>query len=247
MRKYLLSSAALVGLLSAPATAADLPVKAPIRPAAVSVVNWTGFYIGGNIGVAWLDKTVTEGNPPVENPTGSSFSLSKSGVTGGAQAGYNWQVTNWVYGVEADFNWTDINRFNLGLQPPGGADDFFQGKVEWFATFRARLGHSFGPWLPYITGGGALARLTNGYGDTFNFVPDFDSVIVRKTRLGWTAGGGLEYRLASAWSAKLEYLYLDFGSFDASPAPPFPGFAVVTFEDRMHVVRAGLNYRFGGN
>jgi len=222
--------------------AADLPARMPVKappPAVVAVYNWTGFYIGGNVGAAWLRKSVEEIGPGViAEDIGSKFSLTRAGITAGGQAGYNWHVNNWLLGVEADFNWTGINR----TIPVGVDDDNLVGKVNWFATFRGRLGYATGNWLLYVTGGGALARLTNEYGDPVDFD---DRASVRKTRWGWTVGGGAEVALGGAWSAKAEYLYIDFREFNATPI--LAGSAgVVRFHDEMHVARVGLNYRFGG-
>lgn len=240
--KKLLGGIALGALLAAPAMAADLPARMPVKappPVVVAVYNWTGFYVGGNVGAAWLRKSVEELGPGVlAEPIGSQFRLTEAGITAGAQAGYNWHVNSWLLGVEADINWTGIKKTIL----VGGDDDNLVGKVAWFATFRGRLGYAAGNWLLYVTGGGALADLTNEYGDPTDLT---DRASVKKTRWGWTVGGGAEVALGGAWSAKAEYLYMDFGDFNATPiVAGQPG--VVRFKDEMHVARIGLNYRWGG-
>ena len=236
MKKLLLVTTAAVAL-TAPARAADLPVKAP--PVVAPVWSWAGFYIGGNVGVAWLDKSVTDVTG-VAASNGPEFSLRAASITAGGQAGYNWHANNWLIGLEADFNWTRINRTD-----PTREDDILRGKVDWFATFRGRVGYAPGPWLVYVTGGAAMARLTNEYGDVDpGGLDPVDSVSTRRTRWGWTVGGGGEFALAgtSNWSAKFEYLFIDFRTFSVAATDG----AIADFQDRMHVVRIGLNYRFGG-
>src|SRR5262245_33788356 len=118
MKKLFLLTTAAVAL-TAPARAADLPVKAP--PVAAPVWSWAGFYIGGNVGVAWLDKSVTDVTD-VAAANGREFSLRAAGITAGGQAGYNWHANNWLIGLEADFNWTHIDRTD-----PTREDDILRG------------------------------------------------------------------------------------------------------------------------
>jgi outer membrane immunogenic protein len=244
------TSALLFGFAVSTASAADLPVRMPVKappPAVVAVYNWTGFYIGGNVGGAWLRKSVTELGPgEVASTVGVTNKLTAAGVTAGGQAGYNWHANNWLVGVEADFNWTRINKTIITFDPanPFDIDDILRGKVDWFATFRGRLGYVANNWLFYATGGGAVAKLINEYGDTVNgaLAPP-DSVSLDKVRWGWTVGGGVELGLGGNWSAKAEYLYIDFRKFNATP---INGVGVVRFHDELHVARIGLNYRFGG-
>jgi outer membrane immunogenic protein len=228
-----------------PAQAADMPVKAPPGPM-VAVYNWTGFYIGGNVGAAWLKKSVTEvGADILDNPVGSTFSLRDSSITGGAQAGYNWHSNNLLIGIEADINWTRIDK-TIFATVSGSTDGILHGKVDWFATFRGRLGYAPGPWLIYVTGGGALAKLVNEYGDVDSGVLDPTAAAsVNETRWGWTVGGGAEVAFGGNWSAKAEYLYIDFRKFDEGPVVGGSA-GVARFHDRIHVARVGLNYRFGG-
>ena len=99
-----LAAIAVLGFASM-ASAADLPVKAPIytkAPIMVPMYNWTGFYIGLNAGYSWGRQE----NDLVVTATGATlFSNSDhlNGFIGGGQIGYNWQVNQWVFGLEADF------------------------------------------------------------------------------------------------------------------------------------------------
>jgi outer membrane immunogenic protein len=231
------------------AWAADMPVKAPVRaPAVLAAYNWAGFYVGGNVGGAWLDKSVTEtGTNIIANPIGSTFSLEAASITAGGQVGYNWHHNNILFGIEVDANWTDIKK-TIPANVPPGTSAILRGEVDWFATFRGRLGYAPGNWLIYVTGGGAVARLINEYGTEVDGVLDInsnDAVSSRKTRWGWTVGGGVEFGLAPNWSIKAEYLFIDFRRIDVRPITGVPG-GIATFDDEIHVARVGLNYRFGG-
>src|SRR5262249_53780107 len=117
MRKVLgLVGAAL--LLAGPALAADLAVKAPrAAPALLPVYNWTGFYIGINGGGAWQsgDTQTVDWTSAGFDP-GPSFPNSTNGKgIFGVQLGYNYQFpSNWVLGVEGDFDWTSLGQTNAG-------------------------------------------------------------------------------------------------------------------------------------
>src|SRR5262245_28058391 len=90
MKTFLRSAAAVVALMATPAAAADLYRGPAFAAAPFSGYNWNGAYIGVNLGYQWGKVT----NWPNTNP---------SGVMGGGQIGYNWQIhPNWVLGVEAD-------------------------------------------------------------------------------------------------------------------------------------------------
>ena len=83
---------------------------------------------------------------------------------------------------------------------------------NWLATFRGRIGYAFDRWLPYITGGGAYGNVKATVS-----VPAFGlAASSSNNQLGWTVGAGLEYAFLSNWSAKIEYLYVDLGSFDTA-------------------------------
>src|SRR5487761_36315 len=100
MKKHLLLGVSLVALGAAsPAIAAP---RAPVMPAA-PVYNWTGWYAGGNIGYSWGNADSTYTDHGFAPPTSFSGSEQLDGIIGGAQVGYNWQIGNWVYGLETDF------------------------------------------------------------------------------------------------------------------------------------------------
>jgi outer membrane immunogenic protein len=225
MRFALGTAAALILSVPGSAFAADLPVKAPMM-APVAVYNWTGLYIGANVGWGWGHSTFDITTPFVTGTT-----ADPSGVIGGGQIGYNWQISpNWVFGIEGDFQGSgqkgDFTLAPAGFLPITGTD-----KLSWFATLRGRVGYAVDRWLVYATGGAAWVKseLTNSTANSTN------------TSSAWTIGGGVEAALSGNWSAKLEYLYIDTGNMDSTTG-------VFTERDRVHdnIFRAGINYRFGG-
>jgi outer membrane immunogenic protein len=267
MNKLLLAGMAL-GLIAAAgsASAADMPVKAPLPPVAPAPgFNWSGFYVGGNIGYGWgnANSVVTLAVPtfpvgPVPTPIPNS--AKPDGIIGGAQIGYNWQPSGpWVLGAEAD--WQGSGQKGSGTLPPqpsisvisvGTINTTYNANIASFGTVRGRVGYSFDRVLLYATGGLA-------YGEVKISGTSTDSGIVvglpysatgsfsrSHMNAGWTLGGGIEGAFAGNWSWKAEYLYLDLGSLDIAASGPFttePIYSHTHFTD--NVIRAGLNYRFG--
>ena len=263
------------------ASAADLAArpytKAP--PVMVEVYNWTGFYIGGNAGYSWGRSNTdvsyfnTATGAPIVPPLGSivSNSFDMNGGIAGGQIGYNWQTNNWVWGLEADIQWSGERGSSafrcaatgvggvclpgLTFLPPGvtGTNFALDQSLEWFGTVRGRAGWVASPQvLLYATGGlaygaiktrGAFAGVTPGGVAVTSFGSNTD------TRVGWTVGAGVEGMITRNWSAKLEYLYMDLGRADAgtfalAPASVIGAHVSSRFTD--HILRAGINYRFGG-
>ena len=252
--------AAATALIAAPAFAADMPVKAS-RPVPVELYNWTGWYVGVNAGYGWhRNANVTFSNitGTLVSPTGVPGIVSPNvkGFLAGGQIGYNAQVGNFLYGIEADadyanisgsaraFGLIDTRRNSLGNQRLGS-----------FGTLRGRLGIVNDRLLVYGTGGLAFGHATSASafsntdgcvfpGGGANQCPTGSA---SELRLGWTAGAGLEFALSRDWSAKAEYLYYDLGRTSYTLTDPnFPGVSCgASTSYRGNVVRGGINYRFG--
>src|SRR5476651_1331243 len=217
MKKILLASVGLLALGVASASAADIqrrqamPAKAPayIMP----VYNWTGPYIGISGGGAF-------GRSDVGAPL-SSGSFNTSGGLVGGTLGYNYQMGQAVLGLEGDISWSNIR----GSSTCGGLS--CGTRNDWLSTARGRLGYAVDRFLPYVTGGAAFGDIktsATGFADSHS------------TKVGWTAGGGIEAALAGPWTAKLEYLYVDLGRGG--------GIAGSDASFKTNIVRAGINYRF---
>ena len=248
MRAGLLTAVAVV--LAGPALAADLPARMPVKApvmAPVSAYDWTGFYVGANVGHAWGTD-----DPIAAAEAGATYgpfgTFRDDGWFAGAQAGYNRQFGRLVVGVEGDVQWANI-RGSLPRSFGGGNPvDWVTAdmRVDWFGTLRGRLGYAHDRTLLYVTAGLAAAHAK------YDMRLEFDGGSVAdlrsdKTRLGWVIGAGVEYALSANWSAKLEYQYLDVGS-ETFSGVRVPGGGTVTsdYDLAFHTVRAGVNYKFGG-
>jgi outer membrane immunogenic protein len=236
IRNLLLAATALT-VMSASASAADLPTSkgAPIAPIVYApVFTWTGFYVGLNAGYGWQESRSVSFYDARTGANLATFSNgSDGGFVGGGQIGYNWQFGQFVAGVEADIQYADLGGNNNGFAPY-----YFGGNSNngnYFGTVRGRLGYAFDRALIYVTGGLA-------YGDVgSNVFSNSD------TRAGWTVGGGLEYAFTPNWTAKIEGLYvnIDRGNNNGGVLLAVPGVAVATNKNNdFGVVRVGVNYKF---
>jgi outer membrane immunogenic protein len=252
------------------ASSADLPRKAPAYVPPPAVLSWTGFYVGGNVGAAWVDPrlntTLTTCGLCVFNPVfdprdlaainaAGSPNLNSTNFTGGVQVGYNYQIGSVVFGIEGDFESFHSNKSQTIVGPfLGGPGNFFtvstSSSTDWLATVRGRIGFLALPnLLLYGTGGLAITdiEVSNSYVDTFNPIATGSSSN-NVTRAGWTVGGGAEYALDRNWSVKAEYLYLDFGTVSTTMTVTRAGTtpSPVTTSDRFtaQIGRAGVNYKF---
>jgi len=223
------------------AAAADLPMPAkappptaPVAYAPAAVYNWTGFYLGGNLGAGL-------GNSSWSDPvTGANNSFnSKVGFLGGGQVGANYQWNQLVLGVEGDFDWAK----GMGLSG-SGVDSIGNGintGVNFTSTVTGRIGAAFDRLLIYGKGGLALAQDNSTFTDTFG-----NSASNTFMRTGWTVGGGLEYALGANWTARVEYDYLGFGSQSLSFSTPTTPLYNTNAGLNVQEVKAGLNFKFGG-
>ncbi|MBI5321011.1 outer membrane beta-barrel protein [Bradyrhizobium sp.] len=272
----ILATAAFAAIAVSPALAADMPVKA--RPAIVEVWTWDKWYVGLNGGYSW-GRSDTSGTF-YNNNTGAQLSPTQytrfdlnGGVFGG-QIGKNWQNGKWVFGIEADGQWSGergsalftcvtpnaafggnvcnpntANINTLGLSPT----TTFNQEIAWFATFRGRVGGLITPTaLLYVTGGAAVAGIkTSGVLTGVTTLGALTSVAWGNdsTNWGWVVGAGLEARLGGNWTGKIEGLYMDLGSVSGAPVL-LPSTPPLRFGYSSHVtdvvVRAGVNYHFGG-
>lgn len=217
--------AAAIGLLAFghSASAADLAPPAPAG--AGGPYNWNSVYFGGNVGYAAATATET-----FSGGANGTASTNISTGLGGAQIGSNYQVGNVVFGFEADFDGVMGTKSMLA---PGTASGNVQ--IPWLATLRGRLGYAFDRYLVYATAGGAAGEfrtninLTNG-----------DSTETTNTHSAWTAGGGVEVGVTDNVSARLEYLYVQSGTFNVGVVDN----VTVGARVQENLVRAGLNVRF---
>jgi outer membrane immunogenic protein len=258
MKKIILATL-LAGLGSAAALAADLGAAAPYAkaPAMMAAVNnWSGFYIGGNIGYGWGSGGSNAAFPPSDffAHQNALLNTNPKGVIGGGQIGYNWQVGSLVTGLEADLQGSGMKGsasksplILLDGTPEARTGISVESKLSWLATVRGRIGVTVTPdLLLYGTGGlayGSVSASQSAFDVTFT-----TSASTNQTKAGWTAGAGAEWMFAHNWSAKAEYLHVDLGSVSATlldpSTPAFPIFSTVKTRAQYDIVRAGVNYHF---
>lgn len=239
MKKFLLAGAAIAALATG-AQAADLgSARAPIAAVvAAPVFNWSGVFIGAQIGYGWGNTAVSAFNGVTYNPLNSG-SYNINGVTGGVHLGYNWQINNIVLGLVTDIEAAGIR--GSATAPLGNMD--YRTRLNWQGSTRARLGVAVDRVHLYATGGLAYAGIDY---QAFNAAAPV-GVGSNSTRLGWTLGVGAEYAITPNWVASLEYRYTDFGRRNVNYA--FPGSAVTNidsaqFKTTTHTVRVGVSYLF---
>ena len=272
MKKIILATV-LAGIGSTAALAADLGARTYTKaPAMVDqVYNWTGFYIGGDIGAANQTRNFTSNfsqpdseSAPANNVQHNSF--SNTSFIGGIHAGYNWQFApNLVAGVEGDWQWlrsnhsfcrqTDILSIAC-LDGPGNNRGFgsVSGALSSIATARARLGWAVDRVMFYGTGGAAFANIKSslalsclaGCGGDGN--PLTASLSSSAHRTGWVVGAGIEWMVGYDWTLRAEYQHVDFGSVSATPLSPNCGGCTLSSSQnlRLDILRTGLSYKFGG-
>lgn len=226
-------AAAGIALSAVSAQAADIP--RPVYKAApvVMAYNWTGFYIGANVGYGSGDL----------NATAFGFGVSEGidGWFGGGQIGWNYQAVGspWVWGVEVDSQWANIGKDITVVS--GNTVATASTDLDYFGTARLRLGYAWDRVMLYGTGGLAWGSNSIGFGVA---VPGLAAAVdSSNTHVGWTVGGGLEWALLDNWTAKVEYLYvkLDNENYFSNAAGGL-GFDA---DLDIHTVKFGINYRFG--
>lgn len=247
------------------ASAADMPMKAPVYQAPiVAPHNWSGIYIGVNAGYSWGTTDVDYsqraaglggfGSGPCTAACTLSHTSSPDSFIGGLQLGYNYQAGIWVLGVEADFAWRDREDSSKTVLNVFRDKLTISDRQKWVGTLRGNIGISptwASNWLFYVTGGLA-------YGQFEHAVTQFCNINCKETitfsdsatRVGWTLGAGLSFALDRNWSIGAEYLYMDFGTdtLTSSAGVALPVVIPATsvdFHDRSHVARAKLTYKFG--
>lgn len=197
-----------------------------------SAYNWSGVYVGAQVGYAWGDSEMQAADVPVtSNP-------EPDGVLGGIYLGYNAQLGNGlVVGAEGDFAFADLQDNDSLASPlplPGQSLDV---DVNWTAAVRAKLGYAAGRFLPYVAGGVAFADVDH---EGFS-APNASAGGGSDVFVGWTIGAGVEYAFTDNVIVRAEYRYTDFGSEDYAETSNFLAHSI---DLKTSDVRLGISYKF---
>ncbi len=250
MRKmFFATAAALAVTIAAPARAADLPLKTETPFAAR--FSWTGCYLGGHLGGGFAHKDITDPVQLVQDSflgAGSTdgittVSPAPRGVVIGGQIGCDYQFApSWVVGIEGAASGSTMkNSRTVGL-PLGNPDTaLVKASTDFLPSVTVRLGYAIDNVLLYAKGGVALA------GDKYDVTGSFAGTPFAfeglDNRIGWTAGGGVEWAFSHHWSVNIEYDYYQFGHSSVLMSDPINVFAgIVDTRQSVQVVKAGLNF-----
>jgi outer membrane immunogenic protein len=227
-----------------PARAADLPVAPAYYPPKVfpppAIYNWTGVYLGGNLGADFLADRITQAAPNALVSLTGPANSSPVGLIGGGQFGFNYQFSNVVVGAEATISATTTSGSGRVPDTTAGFTNSFTSAPRWLATATGRLGFANNDLLLYAKGGAALMHTDYtetilGPGGGVAVVPSS----LNDNRTGFVAGVGLEYGLTENVSARAEYEFMDFGTKTYNfPLP------AASIRSDLSVVTFGVNYRF---
>ena len=225
--------AAVTAIGGMSAKAGDVPARIPAAVVAPAPpFDWNGLYFGGHMGYGQGRVSST-----VFDPGAASSDNSFGSLFLGLQAGYNVVLPSRMFvGVEADLSFANFyadSRITTRVAGVGGVTD----DIDYIGRVRGRLGYAFDRWLIYGTGGFAWSQARVFAGTAAE--PDQAKVLT--TRTGWVVGGGAELAIAPQWSARLEYLYDEFGGISAD----FPPSTRYESSFKLHTVRLGLNRKFG--
>ncbi|WP_413992044.1 outer membrane protein [Labrys okinawensis] len=226
-----LPAAFAVIAIPAATMAADLAPNRiePIAP--VMPYSWAGFYVGANAGYAFggSDEVGLWHNSTKDGIIGK---IGGKGFVGGVQAGYNYQIDNFVLGLEADIQGGAVTDSVSNAALDGGSRA--HSKINWYGTLRPRVGYAIDRTLIYATGGLAVAGVDYQLSAT-----NYGAFSKTSTKAGWTVGAGIEQAITDNISVKLEYDYVGFERYRTGNTNlysyPTPSF---------HAIRVGVNYKF---
>jgi outer membrane immunogenic protein len=223
---------AVTSVTFAPAAHAGPP------PVPVPAFSWTGFYVGLHGGWGWANTEVQD--PVIFSPIFNPTEYKYNGPLVGAQIGGNYQIGNFVLGAEIDGSWSFVRGVPSTID--NGVIAATQKNLlsyRSFATATGRVGYTMGQWLAYVKGGAAAANM-----EVVSTYTADGPTTVERSLVGWTAGAGLEVAFLRNVSAKAEYNFIRL---------PEDHFTYVYFnsvsglEHFVHVVKVGINVRFGGD
>ena len=246
MKKLLLSGAAFAALIAGPAVAVAADLSRPIYkalPPPMPMFSWTGCYIGGSVGggYAWTENTNAVNTTAFGDfGPGQGYANHASGFAGGGQLGCNYQVSNFVIGVEGSYLGASIKSDYVS--PFGGGDDVYTNKIDGIASVAARFGWAFDNWLFYTKAGWAAAHAKLSVVDG---IAPAGAGSASNWHNGFTVGTGTEYAFTPNWIVGFETNYYRFESKSYEIGG---GAGLYTFNSRprdMYTFLGRLSYKFG--
>jgi len=225
MKKLFVAGIAAAALYGAPTLVADTPANAQAGTAVAQPYDWSGCYVGGNVGGIWSQSSWA-------TPFLIQRRNDSSSVTGGAQVGCNYMSPNrWVLGIEGDWSWMNLDKANPTLFP----GERFRTKWDWSTSVRGRVGYAPDRTLLYLTVGPAWSRQSAA-----QFLTP-DSELLFATHSGWTFGAGVEHAFNQNWLLGVEYLYSEYEDhrYQCSSCGP------VFVNNQTNEVRLRMSYKFG--
>jgi outer membrane immunogenic protein len=225
---------------AASALAADLDPPPPVDDLRPATYDWTGAFVGVIGSVVSLEGHYDKDPDCIPNdPTCGPVDPEMSGTSymGGFIAGYNYQIDNFVVGVEGDYQWG--GEIAVNRDPDELTDMSFNS----MATIRARAGVVFDSTLLYVTGGWGFIETEFGgeVGPVNASIYDSETQWVN----GWVLGAGMEHAFNDNFHARLEYIYMDVpdAAYRLEDPNGFGGDIDMHFTG-IHSIRAGLTYNF---
>jgi outer membrane immunogenic protein len=218
--KIHVAAAAAVSLLAAPAFAGGFaePIAPPaVTPAPIVPVvpvapsgDWTGAYVGGQLSYGNVGVSADD----------TDFDETYSGTLYGLHAGYNYDFGRVVAGVEAAYDWANVDL--------GGDAAPVAGSLDSVARVGARVGYDAGRVLPFATAGWTRANISgSGAADGVNESYD-----------GWYAGAGVDYAVTDRITVGGQVLYHDFN------VDQFDGAEVEGINSNLTTVGVRASFRF---
>jgi outer membrane immunogenic protein len=224
-----------------------------VAPAPLPECNWTGFYIGLNVGGQWGHAEDKDLDDYLQSPGPIGWGYDESGVVAGGQVGYNFQWNWLVLGVEGDLGYMNMDGSGTSKWSvrTNGGDTHGESDSDFFTTIRGRFGIALGHWLFYATGGGIGVNWETRVVDDCDVFPCGGALLdahKEEFNWGWTGGGGIEYMFGCHWTLKAEYLRYRLNDQTFSAEETSGGRLGIPFGFRAdaegNIFRGGLNYKF---
>jgi outer membrane immunogenic protein len=234
VKSITLATALVVGIIGH-AAAADVAEEVVIVDEGF---NWSGVYVGAHAGYGWGDVDASYDDPFDLFPPGQGEAdYTADGGLLGVQAGYNWQVSSLVLGVEADVSYLNLDEtVDAGFDEGTYGVNTYSTEIDWLATVRGRVGYAMNRTLLFATAGAAFADVRHIYAqESFSYRAEVD-----ETAAGYVLGAGIEHAFTDNVSVQLQYQFVDFGDETID----YGDTTSTNFDIQLHLLKLGINYHF---